>query len=47
LDKDIIHVCNTAIIVEDNPNILKFYERMMDNANLPYKSFLIGKDALK
>jgi hypothetical protein len=46
LNRDDLHVCNTAIIVEDNPNILRFYERMMVNAKLPHKLFLNGKDAL-
>jgi DNA-binding response OmpR family regulator len=40
------HVCNTAIIVEDNPTILKFYQKIMTNANFPHKAFLNGKDAL-
>ena len=39
------HVCNTAIIVEDNPTILKFYQNIMTNANFPHKAFSNGKDA--
>jgi len=37
------HECNTAIIVEDNNNILKFYGKVMSNAGIKHKLFLNGK----
>lgn len=40
------HVCNTAIIVEDNQNILKFYGKIMDSEGIQHKLFLNGKEAL-
>jgi len=40
------HECNTAIVVEDNNNILKHYGKALTSAGIKHKLFLNGKDAL-
>jgi len=46
INPNLDHVCKTAIIVEDNHNILKHYGNMMLLSGINHKLFLNGNDAL-